>query len=364
MPIRKVRRAAARVLRSAAQRALRLLPVDLWRRVAPRPAFGVCYHMVSDVKLPHLKHYAPVSTQQFDEDVRYLRSGFRVVDYDEAVRMRSGSVGERDNAVLLTFDDGFAECATVIAPILRRHHASAVFFIVTDLVDNRAMFRESKAALCVDAVLRRPAEDVLVAIEALATERDLPWRSEGRLSRPSGFGLDVADLGCEPDPRLTPLVQWLLTVRPQDVGLLDLLCERLGVDADRYLREVSPYVSTEQLLRLHADGFTIGAHTRSHPKLQELSRDEAEAEIVESCRIIRELTGQESVPFAFPYSGWGLDRSWLARIRAEHDFVGLFFDTGGLRSDAPFVIQRVFGERVSRDRSMEAILRSAWARSV
>ncbi|HUI59318.1 MAG TPA: hypothetical protein VLX90_03810, partial [Steroidobacteraceae bacterium] len=79
------------------------------------------------------------------------------------------------------------------------------------------------------------------------------------------------------------------------------------------------------------------------------------------CRIVREITGQSSVPFAFPYSGGGLDRAWLAGLRARHDFVGLLFDTGGVREDAPFVVQRVFGERFSRDRTLDAILRRAWA---
>ena len=29
--------------------------------------------------------------------------------------------------------------------------------------------------------------------------------------------------------------------------------------------------------------------------------DETEREIIKSCRIVRDLTGQQSVPFAFPY---------------------------------------------------------------
>ena len=81
-----------------------------------------------------------------------------------------------------------------------------------------------------------------------------------------------------------------------------------------------------------------------------------------SCRIIRDLTGQREVPFAFPYFGGGLDRGWLARLRQRHEFVGLFFDTDGLREDAPFVVQRVFGERLGYDRTPDAILRRAWAR--
>ena len=77
---------------------------------------------------------------------------------------------------------------------------------------------------------------------------------------------------------------------------------------------------------------------------------------------MRDLTGQCTAPFAFPYSVAGLDRAWLAELRRRHEGVGLFFDTDGLREDESFVVQRVFGERIGYDRSLDAILRRAWAK--
>jgi hypothetical protein len=83
---------------------------------------------------------------------------------------------------------------------------------------------------------------------------------------------------------------------------------------------------------------------------------------VESCRIVQGITGQPSVPFAFPYSGGGLDREWLAALRRQHPCIGLCFDTDGVRADAPFVVQRVFGERFGPDHTLDARLRRAWSR--
>lgn len=364
MPIQDARAAAVRKLRFGLRKAVRSMPVALLQRLAPRPTFGACYHMVSHGRPRHVKHYAPLPVKEFEEDVRYLKRRFDLLAHDDLARRRSAGLAPADSTAVLTFDDGFAECATIVAPILQRHGVSATFFLVTDLVDNRTMFRESKASLLIDTVLGQPAETVLESLHELEREAEVPSWSPDASVRPAGFDLGVADLGTEPDPRLTGLVRWLLAAGPDDVQLLDLLCARLGVDVDGYLRSTRPYLSTEQILELHSQGFTIGAHTRSHPKLQRLTREDAEAEIVESCRIVRELTGQRSVPFAFPYSGWGLDRRWLAELRRQHDFIGLFFDTGGLRRDASFVVQRVFGERVSGARTMEEILRRAWADSL
>jgi peptidoglycan/xylan/chitin deacetylase (PgdA/CDA1 family) len=174
--------------------------------------------------------------------------------------------------------------------------------------------------------------------------------------------LEVAGLARQADRRLQPLLHWLLTVAPADLDLVNQLAARLGVEPEAYLQSVRPYLTTPQIRQLQADGFTIGAHSCSHRSLEDLSRADAEHEIVESCRIIRGVTGQTSVPFAFPYFGGGLDRAWLAQLRRQHDFIGLFFDTDGLREDAPFVVQRVFGERFGPDSTVDATLRRAWSR--
>ena len=155
---------------------------------------------------------------------------------------------------------------------------------------------------------------------------------------------------------------WLLTIDPADMNLLTRLSARLQVNPEAYLQEAQPYLTSEQIRKLRGDGFTIGAHSRSHRLLQKLSRDEAAHEIVNSCRMVRDLTGQRTVPFAFPYVGSGVDRAWLAKLRRQNDFIGLFFDTQGLREDENFVVQRVFGERIGHDRTIDAILRRAWAR--
>jgi peptidoglycan/xylan/chitin deacetylase (PgdA/CDA1 family) len=302
-----------------------------------------------------------LDTAQFETDVTYLKKHFGFITYDRLVQQRSQRKIAPDNVAVLTFDDGFAECFTVVRPILLRHGASCIFFVITDFIDNQAIFRETQASLCIDAIISQPLEAIDI-VHKLALDAQWPPLSAETHFRPAGFPLDVAALGCKPDPRLQSLFRWLLTISFADVGLMDRLCEGLGIDVNGYLQTVKPYLSSDQIRQLQSDGFTIGAHSCSHRRLQELSPCEAEREIVESCRIVRDLTGQKSIPFAFPYFGGDLDRTWLAQLRQQHDFIGLFFDTGGLSHDAPFVVQRVFGERINRDGSIDNILRRAWAR--
>ncbi|MEI9983375.1 MAG: polysaccharide deacetylase family protein [Aliidongia sp.] len=114
---------------------------------------------------------------------------------------------------------------------------------------------------------------------------------------------------------------------------------------------------------MRSDGFTIGAHSRSHRWLQDLSRADAEEEIVESCRTVRDITGQTSVPFAFPYFGGGLDRAWAGAASAPARFHRAVLRHGRpARRRTLRLVQRVFGERLGHDRTLDAILRRAWGR--
>jgi len=348
-------------VRRAADRTLHLAPMPMWRRLFPKTELGVCYHMVSDSPGPHIKHYRVLDGAAFEADLDYLQANFDFISYEQLVQRRGAANQARDNAMVLTFDDGFAECASVVAPLLQRRGVSCVFFVITDLIDNNVLFRESEASLCIDAILKLPVETVEALVDELGLREEVQAQS-ARLLDPALLSLDIAGLGAEPDPRLRPLLHWLLNLPADEVEVLARLRERLGIEPQRYLRQAQPYLTTAQIRQLHADGFTIGAHSRTHRRLQQLSRAEAELEIVESCRAIRDITGQASVPFAFPYFGGDLDRTWLGQVREHNDVVGLFFDTDGLREDEPFVVQRVFGERFGPDLTMDAILRRAWSR--
>jgi peptidoglycan/xylan/chitin deacetylase (PgdA/CDA1 family) len=354
----------SQVIRSIGKEICELAPVWLWRRIFPEPTLCVCYHMVSNAQVAHVKHYPFLSTAEFEADLRYLKRHFGFVPYEQIAKRQLGPGGVRDTSVCLTFDDGFSECFCVVRPILLRYSATCIFFIITDLIDNRTVFWETQVSLCVDMILRLPLEIIEDVVSDLSLEAQLPRVVSGLSLWQGRAAFEVAELRGRFNPRLRSLLTWLLTIGPADSALLDRLCQRLGIDVAEYVDNVKPYLTTEQLLQLRSDGFTIGAHSCSHRRLQELSLADAEREIVESCRVIKNLTGQSSVPFAFPYFGGGIDRAWLARLRKQHDVIGLFFDTQGLRRDVPYVVQRVFGERIEEIGSIDRILRRAWRRRI
>jgi peptidoglycan/xylan/chitin deacetylase (PgdA/CDA1 family) len=354
-----------RSLLSQARRPLgalfvQLLPFALLQRVFPDPVLCLCYHMVSDGPVPHIHHYRFLNTKEFEQDLSYLEKRFDYIPYEQIVdrKIRPKSRG-LNTSVCLTFDDGFVECISVVRPILLRRGATCIFFIVTDLIDNQSVFFETWVSLCVDAVLKCSTDEVNALVQDLGLEARLRVAEDTFANTvPRG----MARHWCKFEKHVRPILIWLLMTEPRDAELLRQLCRRLHVDIDAYVERRRPYLSSKEILQLRSDGFTIGAHGCSHHRLQHLSEEQAEREIVDSCRIVHDLTGQPSVPFAFPYFGGGLDRRWLAGIRERYPFVGLYFDTQGQRRDKPVVVQRVFGERIEESGSMDRLLRRAWLR--
>ena len=293
-----------------------LIPLHLYPILMKRDGIDFFYHAVSDEPMDHARHLYPVvPVVQFEDALDYLRERYPFVSYNLIHAHRIAGESLPKNSVHISFDDGFAECFSVVRPVLLKRSITCTFFISTDWIDNQAMFYRNKISLCVDRLRGNPS---------LISEIDT-WAPDA--------------------PTLDAVVQWLKEFRLSDIEKIDAVCDALGVDWETFLQESQPYLTIPQIQQMHAEGFTIGAHTKTHRKLKDLPDAEIEEEIVESCRRIREITGQEIVPFSFPHSAFGIDRALLADIRARHPIIGLLFDTKGVRKDENFIVNRVWAER-------------------
>ncbi|MDZ7808679.1 MAG: polysaccharide deacetylase family protein [Gracilimonas sp.] len=61
-----------------------------------------------------------------------------------------------------------------------------------------------------------------------------------------------------------------------------------------------PLMNDEELKHLHNEGFEIGAHSCTHPKLTEIPMKEAEREVRESKENLEKLLGSEIHSFCYP----------------------------------------------------------------
>lgn len=404
------------------------VPLSVYERLIPRDVVGFCYHMVTDGYPAHTVHLGPHKTRaQFEADLQWLKSHYRLISYNQLCERRNssgssaslpadaqrglargvrnpggegasrncGSTGDHGRqasvssrffssstlrnssyrpAAVLTFDDGLREHRTCVAPLLQKYELPAVFFITTGFLDNKCLFYRHKASLCIEAARHRSESELARILVELA--------KCGEQVSPSGTGsVESGGRG----PRMahrssafrasstSRILSWqalasrLLSFSNADESVIDAACRMLNVDCSRFLREQRPYMTTEELKQLQAAGFTIGAHSVTHARLDsrmdfnqsesaENHQDGAaplepyetlapyEREIVDSCQTLTQVTAASSVPFAFPFSGDRVERSHLRRLRDTYPTVGLLFDRRGFQLDANFIVNRIIAD--------------------
>ena len=297
---------------------MRIVPIRLLGLAFPRRTIGFCYHLASDLDLPHVRHlYGYKSPEQFEADLVFIKGTYRVASYEDLVSGRPMP----KNAVVLSFDDGLAECYTVARPLLLKHGLPCTFFVSPPHLDNRRMFFFNKASLLLGSLTEMAEAERLRRLGAMS---DLVGRRF----------LDLPSFA-------RWLTTWLRTIRVEDEKTLDRLCGLAAVDTERYLALRQPYMTTAQVRTLAADGFTIGGHALRHVALGAFPDTTIITEVVESCRVAARLSGATRVPFAFPYDANGVDRALLARLHEEEPWIDLFYDSGEMLPDRDFMVNRL-----------------------
>ncbi len=203
---------------------------------------------------------------RFEQHLKWLTRWFKVLPLPQAVqRLRSHSLPSR--AACITFDDGYADNAEVVLPLLQRYGVSATFFVASGFLDGGCMWSDA----VIEVVRNAPGERL-------------------NLGR-SGFG--TYDIACP--VRRRSVIDMLL-------GALGHLPPEERLARIRAMaRHVTPtMLSSDQLIALHRAGMEIGAHTVSHANLASISNAAARAEIANGRAQLEDIIQSPVRLFAYP----------------------------------------------------------------
>jgi len=228
------------------------------------------YHGIDDRVGPRLFNYRGkfMARRTFTKQLRYLQRHYTILPLDEALeRLDRGTLPL--HALALTFDDGYRNNAQAGGEVLAKLGIPATFFITTNFV-------EKKEPLWVDRL-----EYIL--------DHD---------SRYQDYGVQEL-IALDAKKRLE-----LKKIHPIERDkVLDALSNEAGVSFPNFKDDREQYapMSWLEAARLCAAGHAIGAHTKSHPILSHLTREQAREEIEGSQAAIRASVSCESKVFCYPH---------------------------------------------------------------
>ncbi|MES2353864.1 MAG: polysaccharide deacetylase family protein [Pseudomonadota bacterium] len=219
-----------------------------------------------------------VDAQRFDAHLSWLTGLFNVIPLSQAVeQLRTGTLPAR--AACITFDDGYADNAEVALPILKRHNASATFFVSTGFLDGGRMWNDT----IIESV-RRASGSLLDLTSLDLGQHDISTPAAQRRAINSIIGV----------------IKYL--PQEQRMEKVDAVA---GVIGERLPDDLM--MRSEQVRLLADSNMIVGAHTVSHPILARITAADAKREIVTSRQALETITGKPITLFAYPNGKPGED---------------------------------------------------------
>ena len=280
------------------------LPFELIRRICNVNPLIINYHVVSDHKLSHVINlYNYRNTKIFSEDIDFIRKHYYPITLLEFLNSIKNKISLPDNSVLLTFDDGFQEIFTTVAPILVDKKMPATFFLTEKFIDNRELGYDNKKSLIIEKLYEKGNEQIIHKI------KDLP------------------EFNKIPDNDITYSILHIPYKKRQ---LVDKIGEILNIGFSDFLESNKPYLTSTQIHQLIDEGFTFGGHSIDHPRFSELTLEEQIHQVISSVLFLSDNFSLGYKVFAFPYSDGGVS---LDLFRKISDHTDVTFGTHGLLHD-------------------------------
>jgi peptidoglycan/xylan/chitin deacetylase (PgdA/CDA1 family) len=213
----------------------------------------------------------------------------------------------------ITFDDGYRDNYTYAFPALQDMGVTATLFIATDVVSGRDWLWWDKLLLVLHKAIGSTIENA---------GRSYSIKDEGKLFY------------------IQKKMSEMLAANPNRNEFINKIMEKY---AGNKLDAQMPYMSWDEVKQLQAAGWTIGAHTVSHPLLTALSPDKARHEIVNCAQEIAEHIGEYPRLFAYPNGKLSDTSAAITAILQENNFAGavILDEHQPLRFTDPYLINRI-----------------------
>jgi peptidoglycan/xylan/chitin deacetylase (PgdA/CDA1 family) len=278
------------------------------------------YHAVVD---PQKCDYASpgicISPDDFEKHVRYFAKRYRILSLDEIIDIiRAGKPLPR-NAVVFTFDDGYAD-NFIAAEILKRYNASGTIYLTVSCIDRAEPFWLFEVNYL---ILKTQQEHLRLQINGKQIE------------------LSLADA----TRKNVAIREVVKVIKSNNRAVRETVREQMRRQlADENYRTMAENVmlTWKQVREMQQNGMIMGGHTMTHLNLPNADPPDARQEIVACREALEKKLGVSirhfSVPNSGPYPYYNdqikqmvAESGYISAVTSAHGFVGPGSDLFQLR---------------------------------
>ncbi len=279
------------------------------------------YHYVRDLRNSRYPKIKGLDVAAFREQIAFFKRDFNFVTMEDVMDAASGNAQLPENALLLTFDDGYSDHYDYVFPILKEERVQGSFFIVGKTLVSNQLLNVNRIHYLLASADERT---LLPALTKYMND-----------ARRMGGGGNECNYPCTEelyqkyavanrfDNAETIFIKRMLqTVLPEPVRVhiaKELFKEFVGESEDQLSKEL--YLNRKQLKTMKEHGMYIGVHGYEHYWLGNLPDAQMKKDIDQALDALDEFIDKKQWVMNFPYGNY--NDGVLDYVRAMGACIGL-----------------------------------------
>jgi len=295
------------------------------------------YHYIRDFKRCSYPAIKGLPVTEFREQLGYLSRNYTIISQETLLNAVINNERLPTKAAVLTFDDGYIDHFSNVLPILEEYKVKGLFFVPATPVLDKAVLPVNKIHFVM--AVASHIKQLIKLLEIFINNHSPDPRVESISVYRSRFHhkafFDDADTAY-----FKAMLQKGL---PEDIRncIIDQLFQSfITKDEASFASEL--YMNIDQLKELQHSGMYIGCHGYKHYWLDQLTRQEQDAEISKSMDFLRQVgTPLNNWMISYPYGSYNTDT--LDLLKQYNCSIGFTtrVNIANLGSDNPLSLPRL-----------------------
>lgn len=220
-----------------------------------QPLTVVMYHYVRNIQESRYPQIKGLELDLFVGQLEFFAKHYNVVTMEQVLAAKKQGLTLPDKALLLTFDDAYAEHFTHVYPILKKMNMQGSFYVPAKTVLEHKVLDVNKIHFILASVnkIDELVYSLKIEIEAHQKEYDLKTFDEYFLE----FAVENR-FDCKEVIFVKRMLQHVLPEKLRNIISSKLFRQYVGMEEDAFCREL--YMNKYQLEQLVRDGMHVGCH--------------------------------------------------------------------------------------------------------
>ncbi len=301
-----------------------------------RKLYIVMYHYVRDLKNSRYSGIKGLDYKLFKQQIRFFSEKFHVITMEELIDAYMNDASLPEQAMLLTFDDGYIDNYTNVLPILMENKMQGSFFVPAKTFKEGHLLDVNK----IHFILASTPIDILCKelFEQLDYYRGGKWDYPSNEEIFSQYAI-ANRFDNKETIFFKRVLQMVLPEELRDIISTNIFKKYVGIPEEVMAHEL--YLNYDQMKMMKRCGMYFGIHGYEHYWMNKLEPEALSKDINSALECMSGLVDEKKWVINYPYGSYS--DTVIGDIRNKGCILGLSTDVrvADLDKDNPFTLPRL-----------------------